>query len=148
MHHTSLRLTHQDSPLASQIQDPSHQQNRLCGGMCPAPATLFHQRALLSSGFPTRLVAKRIEKAKLRPLCRKRDIGRQGFEWVLQGGQTQGSGCEVLSPLNRRVPVAEAGRLDAASDYGLEVDITNTIIIALCIANHRRRDHLHDVLLT
>ncbi|KAK4688437.1 hypothetical protein P7C73_g1677, partial [Tremellales sp. Uapishka_1] len=52
-----------------------------------APSTLFHQRATIYSGFPTRLVARRIEKASVERFGANAGLGRRGFEWVLKGGE-------------------------------------------------------------
>ncbi|WWC73377.1 uncharacterized protein I206_107344 [Kwoniella pini CBS 10737] len=48
--------------------------------------TLFKQRALLISGFPTRMIARRIEQASFDRFKSNAGIGKQGFEWVLNGG--------------------------------------------------------------
>ncbi|WVW86541.1 hypothetical protein I302_108590 [Kwoniella bestiolae CBS 10118] len=48
--------------------------------------TEFKQRALLISGFPTRMIARRIEQASLDRFKSNAGIGKKGFEWVLQGG--------------------------------------------------------------
>ncbi|WOO82658.1 Protein UPS2, mitochondrial [Vanrija pseudolonga] len=51
-----------------------------------AASTVFHQHALLVSQFPTRLVARRIEKASVDRFAANAGIGKQGFEWVLEQG--------------------------------------------------------------
>ncbi|WRT69358.1 uncharacterized protein IL334_006342 [Kwoniella shivajii] len=48
--------------------------------------THFHQRALLISAFPTRMIARRLEKASFDRFKSNAGIGKKGFEWVLQGG--------------------------------------------------------------
>ncbi|ORX35372.1 hypothetical protein BD324DRAFT_652505 [Kockovaella imperatae] len=50
-------------------------------------STLFHQRATIISGFPTVLVARRIEQASIDRFSKNAGVGKQGFEWVLSGGQ-------------------------------------------------------------
>jgi len=52
-----------------------------------AKNTLFHQRAILTSAFPTAMIARRIEKASVDRFAANAGLGRQGFEWVLAGGQ-------------------------------------------------------------
>ncbi|RSH91361.1 hypothetical protein EHS25_009660 [Saitozyma podzolica] len=51
--------------------------------------TLFHQHALLLSAFPTAMIARRIEKASLDRFGSNAGVGKQGFEWVLAGGQSR-----------------------------------------------------------
>lgn len=51
-----------------------------------APATLFRQRALMLSQFPTAMIARRIEKASVERFSSNADIGRKGFDWVLETG--------------------------------------------------------------
>ncbi|WVN90990.1 uncharacterized protein L203_106236 [Cryptococcus depauperatus CBS 7841] len=46
-------------------------------------STLFRQRALLVSSFPTKLVARRLEQVSLDRFKSNAGIGKQGFEWVL-----------------------------------------------------------------
>lgn len=53
--------------------------------------TLFHQHALLLSAFPTAMIARRIEKASLDRFGSNAGVGKQGFEWVLSGGQSRPS---------------------------------------------------------
>lgn len=48
--------------------------------------TLFRQRALMVSGFPTGLIARRIEKASVDRFKSNASAGKQGFDWVLQNG--------------------------------------------------------------
>lgn len=51
------------------------------------PSTLFSQRAAIYSGFPTRLIATRIEKASVERFSANAGVGKKGFDWVLQGGK-------------------------------------------------------------
>lgn len=51
-----------------------------------APATLFRQRALMLSQFPTAMIARRIEKASVERFSSNAGIGRKGFDWVLETG--------------------------------------------------------------
>jgi hypothetical protein len=53
-----------------------------------AMSTLFQQRATMLSGFPTRMVANRIEKASVERFGANAGVGKKGFEWVLTGGQS------------------------------------------------------------
>ncbi|KAL7419156.1 hypothetical protein Q5752_005992 [Cryptotrichosporon argae] len=45
--------------------------------------TLFDQRALMVSAFPTKMIARRIEKASADRFAANAGVGRKGFEWVL-----------------------------------------------------------------
>ncbi|EJT51909.1 hypothetical protein A1Q1_06862 [Trichosporon asahii var. asahii CBS 2479] len=51
-----------------------------------APATLFRQRALMLSQFPTAMIARRIERASVERFSSNAGIGRKGFDWVLETG--------------------------------------------------------------
>ncbi|WWD20002.1 hypothetical protein CI109_104475 [Kwoniella shandongensis] len=52
--------------------------------------TRFHQRAVLVSGFPTNMIARRIEQASLDRFKANAGVGKKGFDWVLSGGQSGG----------------------------------------------------------
>ena len=52
-----------------------------------APSTLFRQHATLISGFPTAMIARRIEKASFDRFSKNAEVGKRGFEWVLAGGK-------------------------------------------------------------
>ncbi|CAK9781781.1 mitochondrion protein [Cutaneotrichosporon oleaginosum] len=67
-----------------------------------APSTLFKQHALMHSAFPTRMIARRIEKASVDRFKANAENGRKGFDWVLQkglelGGNGAGNGNEALA---------------------------------------------------
>ncbi|ADV25085.1 mitochondrial protein [Cryptococcus gattii Ru294] len=51
----------------------------------PDNTTLFRQRAMLVSGFPTKLIARKIEQASYDRFKSNAGIGKQGFDWVLAG---------------------------------------------------------------
>lgn len=51
----------------------------------PDNTTLFRQRAMLVSGFPTKIIARRIEQASYDRFKSNAGIGKQGFDWVLAG---------------------------------------------------------------
>ncbi|GMK56042.1 hypothetical protein CspeluHIS016_0210980 [Cutaneotrichosporon spelunceum] len=51
-----------------------------------APATLFKQHALMRSAFPTRMIARRIEKASVDRFKSNAVSGKKGFDWVLSRG--------------------------------------------------------------
>ncbi|OCF37263.1 mitochondrial protein [Kwoniella heveanensis CBS 569] len=48
--------------------------------------TTFSQRAMLISGFPTKYVARKLEQASYDRFKANAGIGKQGFDWVLAGG--------------------------------------------------------------
>ncbi|ODN76168.1 hypothetical protein L202_06088 [Cryptococcus amylolentus CBS 6039] len=58
-------------------------------------STLFKQRAMLISGFPTRLIARRIEQASIDRFKSNAGIGKQGFDWVLAHKGTTGEPAEA-----------------------------------------------------
>ncbi|BEI85766.1 hypothetical protein CcaverHIS002_0600530 [Cutaneotrichosporon cavernicola] len=51
-----------------------------------APSTLFRQHALMHSAFPTRMIARRIEKASVDRFKSNAETGKMGFDWVLRKG--------------------------------------------------------------
>lgn len=55
-----------------------------------APGTLFKQHALMVSGFPTGLIARRIEKASVDRFKSNAEKGKMGFDWVLKKGSKLG----------------------------------------------------------
>ena len=55
-----------------------------------ATASIFHQRALITSGFSQGYVARKIEQASLDRFGKNAGVGKKGFEWVLAGGQERG----------------------------------------------------------
>ena len=55
-----------------------------------SPSTLFHQRALIVSGFSTGYVARKLEQASYDRFGKNAGVGKKGFEWVLAGGQDSG----------------------------------------------------------
>lgn len=55
-------------------------------GSHDAPSTKFSQHALMVSGFKTKMIARRIEKASVDRFAANAGIGKQGFEWVLERG--------------------------------------------------------------
>lgn len=68
-----------------------------------SPSTLFTQRAMITSGFSSSMIAKRLEKASVDRFAGNAGVGRKGFEWVLAGG-SEGScgwclGRETFAPL-------------------------------------------------
>jgi hypothetical protein len=56
--------------------------------------TLFHQKATIVSGFPTALIARRVEQASIDRFKSNAGVGKKGFDWVLAGGQVTGRGCK------------------------------------------------------
>jgi len=52
------------------------------------------------SQFPTKLIAKRIEKASVDRFKSNADVGKQGFEWVLQRGMDMMQGITGESGRN------------------------------------------------
>ncbi|EIW68920.1 hypothetical protein TREMEDRAFT_62638 [Tremella mesenterica DSM 1558] len=52
--------------------------------------TLFSQRAYIFSAFPSRLIARRLEKASVDRFSSNAEVGKKGFEWVLQRGLVSG----------------------------------------------------------
>lgn len=59
--------------------------------------TLFSQRATIISGFPTGLIARKVEQASLDRFKSNAGVGKKGFDWVLAGGQVTGRGCEYAN---------------------------------------------------
>lgn len=64
--------------------------------------TLFKQHALIVSAFPTKLIARRIEKSGVDTYKSNAEKGKLGFEWVLKkglelGGNGNGNGNGVPS---------------------------------------------------
>ena len=55
-------------------------------------STLFYQRAMITSGFPTAMVARRVERASIDRFAINAGVGKKGFEWVLSGGQDRDTG--------------------------------------------------------
>ncbi|WVF68850.1 hypothetical protein IAT40_003623 [Kwoniella sp. CBS 6097] len=51
-----------------------------------SPTTTFSQRAMLTSGFPTKYIARKVEQASYDRFKANAGVGKQGFEWVLAGG--------------------------------------------------------------
>jgi hypothetical protein len=47
------------------------------------------------SGFPTAMIARRIEKASYDRFAKNAGVGKKGFEWVLAGGlAAEGNGAK------------------------------------------------------
>jgi hypothetical protein len=82
--HTPIAPAHTTSSCLEHI---SYTPHPAAGGIEEAPSTLFSQRALMMSAFPTKMIARRIEKASVDRFRSNAGVGQQGFEWVLQRGQ-------------------------------------------------------------
>lgn len=78
------------TPTSSAAPPPSTKDSSLPNTANNTPQTLFWQRAMMVSQFPTAMIARRIEKASVDRFRANADVGRKGFEWVLSGGQSQG----------------------------------------------------------
>ena len=52
-----------------------------------APHTLFSQRAHIHSSFSSSLVANKLEKSSVERFGMNAERGKQGFGWVLAGGE-------------------------------------------------------------
>lgn len=65
-----------------------------------AANTLFKQRALMVSAFPTGMIARRIESASVDRFKANATKGKMGFDWVLQKGMElsgNGNGAPALA---------------------------------------------------
>lgn len=91
-----------------QLTDPSNVLEYITYAPFPreqgatAPSTLFKQHALMHSAFPTRMVARRIEKASVDRFKANAENGKKGFDWVLRkglelSGNVNGNGAPSLA---------------------------------------------------
>lgn len=71
------------------------------------------------SAFPTRMIAKRIEKASVDRFKSNAGVGKQGFEWVLSRGleQTQGNPGECLKSRKAQSALLRVERVRAAGRH-------------------------------
>lgn len=78
----------------------------------PDNTTLFRQRAMLVSGFPTKLIARKIEQASYDRFKSNAGIGKQGFDWVLAGNWNgDGDTLTHISPAEKLKMLAIDGVL-------------------------------------
>ncbi|ORY35788.1 putative mitochondrion protein [Naematelia encephala] len=78
-------ITYNPHPSPSNPSDPPPEPGHL-GPLAVVPQTIFNQRALITSGFPTAMVARRVEKASVDRFGKNAGLGKRGFDWVLNGG--------------------------------------------------------------
>ncbi|WVQ80250.1 hypothetical protein IAT38_002355 [Cryptococcus sp. DSM 104549] len=60
-------------------------------------STLFKQRAMLISAFPTKMVARRLEQASFDRFKANASVGKQGFDWVLSGAGGPDGSVDTLN---------------------------------------------------